>query len=147
MKLTTSLVVAVAVVVALAGACSDDEPVTFSGNPVTEGTVSPLDTELGDVLVDPWGDTVYVFTPDGTDGVPTCVDTCARTWLPYQPDVLAGEYAQRLSMVDRPDGSAQAALDGRPLYLFVGDDGPGSTAGHRSAGVWFALDPDGEPIA
>ena len=43
--------------------------------------LSTAESSLGTVLVDAGGLTLYAFMTD-TEGVPTCVDTCAEAWPP-----------------------------------------------------------------
>lgn len=137
----------VAGLVILVAACSDDtvSPDDLTGNPLTDGTVTIIDTDLGNTLVGAGGPTLYVFAND-PPGESVCVDDCEAAWPPYLPSTLAGNFADRLGFIDRADGTQQATLDDRPLYMFVGDAEPGDTAGHLSAGVWFALDADGNPF-
>ena len=44
-----------------------------------------------------------------------------------------------LSTITRPDGSLQASFQGRPLYFFNGDTGPGTAAGDGLGGVWHVV--------
>src|SRR3990170_3654250 len=73
--------------------------------------------ELGEILVDPEGRTLYVFTND-EPGVSNCYEQCAVNWPPFlvdevpgAPQVVAGD----LSLVARNDGS-MLAYQARPLY-------------------------------
>ena len=117
----------------------------LTGDPSIDGTVAVVDTELGPTLVGAGGPTLYLFTND-TTGESVCVDACEETWPPYRESTIAGDFADRLELIGRADGSKQLTIDGRPLYTFTGDNHPGDTAGHRSAGVWFAIDEQGEPL-
>ncbi len=151
---------------ALAG-CSNDEPPSTpetteappSTEPGTTGTspttavpvpeVEVGDTSLGDVLVDASGMTLYVYAFD-TPGVSTCVDACALTWPPLLAtdiDVGDGLNPDAFTLVARPDGTTQVAVNGAPLYRFSGDIDPGDTAGHGFNELWLAVAPDGQPIA
>jgi predicted lipoprotein with Yx(FWY)xxD motif len=67
-----------------------------------------------------------------------CYGGCATAWPPF----LAAEGARdagRLTVVVRQGGALQWALDGKPLYTFVGDVKPGDSAGDGSGGVWHAI--------
>ncbi len=58
----------------------------------------------------------------------SCVDDCARTWLP----ILAPHSAQaqgEWTIVDRGTGVRQWAFRKKPLYTYVGDDSPGRQDG------------------
>ena len=107
--------------------------------------------ELGAILVDGEGVTVYVFAND-TPEVSNCTGGCARTW----PPVVASEgtagpagdgvNADFLGTIERPDGDKQVTYNGRPLYNFSGDRAPGDARGQGVGGVWFVISPDGEIV-
>lgn len=102
---------------------------------------SATDT-LGTYLVGPDGRTLYIFEADMTPGSSACVDACADVWPPLVVEdgvpVLAGPgITGGFTTIERPNGSLQVAYDGRPLYLYVGDSGPGDTTGQGVGDVWF----------
>ncbi len=100
-------------------------------------------TDLGDVLVDAAGMTLYGFTPDAGAN-PTCEGACADAWPPILVDeVPAGLDPAVFSTATRPDGSTQLVAGQWPLYLFAGDAVPGDTAGQGSGDQWFVVAPDG----
>jgi predicted lipoprotein with Yx(FWY)xxD motif len=74
----------------------------------------------GVALVDAQGLTLYVFL--GHDRRPE------PAWLPLEAPAIATG-TQDLSVLQRPDGIAQWAFHGRPLYRFEGDRLPGSANG------------------
>ena len=99
-------------------------------------------TDLGDIMVDADGMTLYGFTND-EDGVPTCEGGCAEAWPPVIVDgteLPAGLDANLFSVVERPDGQMQLKAGKWPLYHFAGDEAPGDVNGQGSGGVWFVLD-------
>jgi predicted lipoprotein with Yx(FWY)xxD motif len=102
--------------------------------------------ELGAVLVDGSGNTLYAFTPDA-DGASTCYDTCAQNWPPLvaDGDVTVGEglSLELAGTVARDDGSQQVTYGGWPLYTFVGDTEAGQANGQGRNDVWYAVAPDG----
>jgi predicted lipoprotein with Yx(FWY)xxD motif len=106
-------------------------------------------TELGGVLVDAEGHTLYAFTNDA-DGVSTCYDACADAWpsVLVKGDVVVadGLAADVFSLVDRDGGARQLKAGKWPLYTFAGDDAPGDFNGQGSGGVWFAVAADGKLI-
>ena len=110
--------------------------------------VKLADTSLGKILVDADGRTLYAFTNDA-NGSPTCVDACAKAWpassVSGQPVAGAG-IAATLRSIASPSGGTMIAAGKWPLYRFVGDAGPGDTNGQGTAGVWFAVAPDGTLI-
>lgn len=102
-------------------------------------------TDLGDVLVDANGISLYGFLND-VDGLPTCDDACADAWPPVivpSADLPEGLDAEIFSVVQRNDGSFQLSAGVWPLYLFAGDAAPGDTSGQGSGDVWFLATPDG----
>jgi predicted lipoprotein with Yx(FWY)xxD motif len=119
-----------------AAAESDAAPVTKS------------ETDLGTVLVDAEGLTVYGFTKD-TAGTPTCSGGCATAWpaVKVEGDELPeGLDPKVFSLVDAVDGGKQLKVGKWPLYRFSGDAAPGETNGQGSGGVWFVVAPDGSLI-
>ncbi|MDY7102020.1 MAG: hypothetical protein S0880_12595 [Actinomycetota bacterium] len=143
------LVVLVTVMALLAacGGSGDDTPVA-APEPTVGAQLGSAATELGDVLVDPLGRTVYAFTDDA-DGTSTCYDACAEAWPPVAGDLAVADALAPLGFdtVARDDGAGQLRIGGRwPLYTFAGDTGPGDIGGQASGGVWFAVGVDGALI-
>ena len=105
-------------------------------------------TALGDVVVDPSGVTVYLFSPDSAAD-PTCYDDCEATWpvVAEQGAVGEGLDPALLGSVVRTDGVVQATYGGWPLYTFAGDAGPGDTNGQGIGDVWFVMGADGNGIS
>ena len=108
------------------------------------------DSDLGEIVVDADGRTVYVFDEDEPgSGKSVCTDECADTWPAVAAvnetptaDGLVGE----LGTIEREDGTLQVTLDGRPLYLFAGDGSAGDVTGQGVDGTWFVIGGDGEKI-
>ncbi|MGB3733673.1 MAG: hypothetical protein WA964_01855 [Ilumatobacter sp.] len=114
----------------------------------TPAIVSAGETELGEVLVDATGLSLYGFTND-TDGSPSCADACADAWPPVivaSTDVPAGLDPEVFSVVERVDGTLQLKAGAWPLYLFAGDAAPGDINGQGSGDVWFLTAPDGSLV-
>lgn len=112
-------------------------------------TVALADHELGRILVDGAGRTLYGFTAD-VDGVSTCYDQCAVKWPPLlsdgAPTVGEGLDASMLTTVERSDGSAQLKYGDWPLYHWAADTAPGDATGQGVGGVWFVIGADGKLI-
>lgn len=113
-------------------------------------TVGVATSDLGEILVDADGMTLYLFNND-SDGTSACVDSCAENWPPLLVDgeATAGEGADAslLTTIERADGSMQAAYNGHPLYRFAGDAAPGDTTGQGVGDVWWVVSPAGEALS
>jgi predicted lipoprotein with Yx(FWY)xxD motif len=113
--------------------------------------VELAESDLGSILVDAEGNTLYAFLPDeAADGEPTCYDQCADNWpaLLAEGEVSVGEGLDdsMFSTVERTDGGTQVRVNEYPLYTFVNDEAPGDTNGQGINEVWFVVGDDGEPI-
>jgi len=131
------------------GAPTNPPETTAAPAPEAEPTVLVADSDLGQILTAANGMTVYVFMPDA-QGAPTCTGSCAQAWPPLTAEggqVTAGDGVDSslLGTVARPDDT-QVTYNGWPLYFFSGDSGPGVTNGQGQGGVWYVLDPTGNPI-
>ncbi|MGH9111573.1 MAG: COG4315 family predicted lipoprotein [Acidimicrobiales bacterium] len=112
-------------------------------------TVATADTDLGTILVDAEGNTLYLFMPDG-QGASTCVDSCADSWPALAGPATAGDGVDGalLATADRPDdGSAQVTYNGWPLYHFAGDAAPGDANGQGVGDIWFVVDASGNAVS
>ena len=90
------------------------------------------------VLTDKSGMTVYTFDKDSA-GKSACYGDCAAAWPPVAATGMAA--GSDLSNIARDDGTSQAAYQGKPLYLFVGDRKPGDATGDNVQNVWHAVKP------
>jgi predicted lipoprotein with Yx(FWY)xxD motif len=120
---------------------------TTAAGEETGAGVSTAETELGTILVDPDGFTLYVFTND-SGGESTCYDACASTWpaVPGDTPISGDVDASLFSTVERTDGTDQLTVNGQPLYRYSPDTSPGDTNGQGSGGVWFVVDASGSMI-
>ena len=111
-------------------------------------TVAVASSELGDILVDGEGLTLYAFLNDEQGGPSTCSDDCAQNWPPVPGPGSAGTGADEglLSTVERDDGSSQTVYNGWPLYYYAGDAEAGDVNGQGVGDVWFVMSPAGEPV-
>lgn len=159
MKRIWAITAALAIVLA---ACGSDEADTTTTEATSATTAAPATTEapsgdaviavassdLGDILVDGAGNTLYLFIPDD-QGDSTCYDACANNWPPLTGAVSAGDgvEAGNIGSTTRTDGSEQATYNGWPLYYFAADAAAGDTNGQGLNDVWYVLSPEGEPIS
>jgi predicted lipoprotein with Yx(FWY)xxD motif len=122
-----------------------------TGTPAAAGaTVELATSELGEILVDSAGMTLYGFTPDEPTGEPTCYDQCAAAWpaLIVDDDFTVGDGLDMadFSTATRTDGGTQLKLGIYPLYYFANDEAPGDTNGQGLNEIWFVIGADGELI-
>ncbi|HLS44407.1 MAG TPA: hypothetical protein VK045_03135 [Ornithinicoccus sp.] len=121
---------------------------TSSGDAMGSGpVVATADTELGTILVDGAGMTLYLFTQDSLN-TSVCTDDCLVAWPILEGEPTAGEGADDslLGSFEREDGTIQATYDGWPLYYFAQDQEPGDTTGQAVNDVWWVIDADGAAI-
>ena len=115
-------------------------------------TVGAANENLGKILVDSQGRTLYLFRRDsGTKSA--CTGACAIEWPPLRatgkPTVGGGATASILASSARSDGKPQVTYNGHPLYLFSGDQKPSDTNGegvNAFGGLWYALSSAGNQI-
>ncbi|MCW2718308.1 hypothetical protein [Pseudonocardia sp.] len=107
---------------------------------------------LGTILTDGQGRAVYLFDAD-TGSRSSCVGACASVWPPVSttnPSIAGpGAHTALLGTSRRTDGSTQLTYAGHPLYYFVNDAGPGTTAGEgitNFGGSWFVVAPTGDKL-
>ena len=110
-------------------------------------------TNLGTVLVDSKGRTLYLFTKD-SGKKSACSGMCATFWPPLRtggkPTAGRGVRASLLGTTMRSDGRAQVTYHGHPLYGFAKDKKPGDTNGEgltAFGGSWFAVSPAGNRVS
>src|SRR5262245_36346818 len=124
-----------------------------ASSPPTRGaTVATAPSELGRILVDGRGRTLYLFEKDKKGQ-----RECWGVWTAYWPPLLAsgkwiaikGVKQPLLASIRRADGSRQVTYAGHPLYLFSGDAKRGQTNGEGltdfGAG-WYVLNAAGKKI-
>jgi predicted lipoprotein with Yx(FWY)xxD motif len=115
-------------------------------------TVKTASGDLGTFLVGTDGRTVYLFEGD-TGTTSTCTGACAQNWPPLltqgAPQASGSAMASLLGTTKRADGSTQVTYNGHPVYYFVQDTAPGTTAGQEVdafGAEWYVLDPSGKTI-
>lgn len=151
------LLVLVAGLSLLAAACGGDDDSaaddgasdsgTDDGAASTPADLQLAESDLGDILVDAGGRTIYLFTPDA-QGDSTCYDECEANWPVVRElaEVGDGLDAGLLGSVERTDGTSQATYNGWPLYLFINDAAAGETNGQALNDVWWVMDADGNAV-
>jgi predicted lipoprotein with Yx(FWY)xxD motif len=135
---------------ATAEATESAEPTAEETDEATgdDATVLVAASDLGDILTDADGNTIYFFAND-TEGVSNCAGECLANWPPVEADddPVAGDgVAAELGTFERDDGTVQLTVNGFPAYYFAGDQAAGDTNGQGVSDVWWVFGADGEPI-
>jgi predicted lipoprotein with Yx(FWY)xxD motif len=143
----------------LLSACGDDDSnnsassTTSTAQSSPSATVDVAKTDLGNVLVDSQGRTLYLFLADkGTTS--ECNGECAVDWPPAEvsgsPTAGNGADASMLGTTTRSDGKTQVTYNGHPVYRFEGDKKAGDTNGEGLVAFgagWFAMSPAGNQVS
>jgi predicted lipoprotein with Yx(FWY)xxD motif len=102
------------------------------------------DANLGKILTDSGGRTLYFFSNDA-DGASACTGDCLTTWPVFNSSTASlgtGLVAADFGSITRGDGSKQTTYKGWPLYYFDGDSKSGNVNGEGVGGIWFVAKPD-----
>ncbi|WNM23508.1 COG4315 family predicted lipoprotein [Demequina capsici] len=142
-------------VVSEAGGGATSSATASGGGTMDSGAGTMLETaqtDLGTIVVDGDGMTVYQFDSDTQgSGSSTCTGGCLTNWppVPAGSDVAAeagNGITGELGSITGTDGAPQLTLNGWPLYYFAGDSAAGDVNGQAVSNVWWVLTPAGEPI-
>ncbi|GAA2133755.1 COG4315 family predicted lipoprotein [Actinomadura napierensis] len=132
-------------------------PVAASSAPSTSGAGGTIATaktgNLGQVLVDGQGRTVYLFEKD-TGGKSSCSGACAAVWPPVtttaKPHAGSQAKASMLGTTSRSDGKTQVTYGGHPLYYYAPDGtAKGSAKGqglNQFGAGWYVVSPAGKKV-
>ena len=164
-----SMAVVVAGLVALAvavagcggGGSSGTSSSAYGASPSTASAPAPghgrasvklASTNLGKVLVDAQGRTLYLFEAD-KGPMSACDGACASSWPPLtttgHPTGGPGLTASKLGTTKRSDGATEVTYNGHPLYTYAGDSAPGQTNGQGLddyGAEWYVLSAGGGKI-
>ena len=134
---------------------ASDAKATTGGGGGGGGAAAQVDVddnaELGEILVDGDGRTLYLFEKDTSADASTCSGECAKAWPPLttKGELKAGSGvdASQLTTFTREDGSTQVAYGNWPLYYYAGDQAPGDITGNdldQFGAEWYAVTPAGD---
>jgi len=130
----------------LAACGSDGGQTPASDPPAGTATVKVAESELGPLLLDGSGRTLYAFTKD-KDQASNCGDACIAVWpalITAKPAVAGdGAKAELIGQTTSTHGQQQATYGQWPLYYYVGDMVAGDVNGQSIDEEWFVLAPDG----
>ena len=124
---------------------ASNKPAAASGAAVATGQ-----TDVGTVLVDQNGKTLYAFAADAKDHS-NCSGSCATYWPPVTvakgTPTASKDVTATLGTTARSDGSMQLTVDGWPMYTYAGDAKAGDATGqgkNLSGGLWWVVDSSGQ---
>lgn len=113
------------------GATGASAPAGNAGSTGSAVAVKNVDG-VGMTLVDSAGMTLY-FTDQDAGGSIKCTAACLSFWIPASGAGATGGAVAGLSTVHRPDnGQDQLTFQGKPLYTFKLDTGPGQDKGQNA---------------
>jgi len=124
---------------------------TSSAGGTGDAVLTTADSDLGEIVVDADGRTVYVFDKDTAgSGQSACSGDCLAKWPAVEAESDAPEVdgvTGDVGTITRDDGTKQVTLGGMPLYLYAADSQAGDVTGQAVGGVWWVVAPDGTKIA
>ncbi|GLZ29656.1 hypothetical protein Lesp02_18460 [Lentzea sp. NBRC 105346] len=128
---------------ACGGGQTEQQP---QAQPEQQATVKVAQTDLGPVLVDQAGRTLYAFTKDENKSS-ACDADCIAVWpaLTSKSKVVSGDGVDP-NLVKQAEGSSQAVYGKWPLYYYVGDAVAGDINGQGVDEEWFLVAPDGKLV-
>lgn len=128
------------------GSGADSGSGSAAGSGAAPGSVTTAESDLGTILVDSNGRTLYAFTKD-KPGTTACDADCVAVWPAFTSaaELTATGTADPalLGETRLGEGADQAVYGDWPLYYYVGDVLPGDVNGQGLDGEWFAVAADG----
>lgn len=123
---------------------------TAPPQPAAPSVFKAQNMQLGAVLVNAQGRTLYYFVPE-RGGRIVCTGSCTGVWPPLFTASMAptagAALPGQLGVIARPGGE-QVTYNHWPLYTFGGDTGPDQTNGQGVfgfGGKWFVATPNLQP--
>jgi predicted lipoprotein with Yx(FWY)xxD motif len=120
--------------------------------PAGTTTVMLASTNLGQILVDGTGRTLYLWEIDKT-AVSNCYGACGNAWpaalTTGMPVAGTGVNQSLLGTSARNDGKLEVVYNGHPLYYFIADKKAGDITGqgiNNFGGPWYVLSASGNKI-
>jgi predicted lipoprotein with Yx(FWY)xxD motif len=118
----------------------------------SNATVSLRKTNLGPILVNARGHTLYLFAKD-RNAKSSCNGSCARFWPPLlargRPTAGPGVRSSLLGRTRRSNGSLQVTYNRHPLYTYALDKQAGQTKGEGNSlfgAKWWAVSANGRAV-
>jgi len=120
---------------AACGSSSSGSSQPAAGNaPAASGAVVSVKNVdgVGQTLVDSSGKTLY-FADQEAGGMIKCTAGCLSIWIPATGSADAAKAVTGVSVMKRSDtGADQLTFQGKPLYTFKLDTGPGQDKGNNA---------------
>ncbi len=132
MRIVTMLLGATAAFATLTACGGGSSEEAAGGTTSTSSAVSVREVDgVGQTLVDSVGKTLY-FADQEADGTIKCTDSCLAFWFPVEGTESTAASMDGLAVVKRSDnGVSQLTFEGKPLYTFKLDTGPGQSMGNN----------------
>ena len=140
---------------ACGGGTSDGDAGSSGGSPKASQSggqaVQTGETDVGEVLVDSKGMTLYAFAAD-SPGKSNCTGSCLQYWPVAKASGTvshSSEVTADLGTITRDDGTTQLTVNGWPAYTYASDSRPGEATGqglNLSGGEWWVIAPSGSQI-
>jgi predicted lipoprotein with Yx(FWY)xxD motif len=148
-----------ALAVALASAAAASANAAAPAGPAHAAAAGPArvslhQSDLGMILVNGRGRTLYAFTKDGRNK-DRCMSAqgCPSTWPMLtshgKPVAGSGVKGSLLSTIKLPGGSHQVTYNGHPLYTYVADSSAAETdyvGAQQFGGTWLAVNASGKTV-
>jgi predicted lipoprotein with Yx(FWY)xxD motif len=152
MRQTAKLLLPTLALSALLGACGSSSTSSSASSAAQQApgpspaaiVKSASNAKLGaTILVDTQGMTLYSLSAEQSGKFICTTAACLQVWHPLSAPSGGAPTGSvgHLSIVRRPDGTAQVAFNGRPLYTFGQDHSPGDAHGQgiKDVGTWTAV--------
>ena len=115
---------------------SNSQPTQPAGDYHDNIYLSRTASTSSEYMTDFAGATLYTSSEDSV-GSSNCTGACAKEWPPYTSGAVAQkQFPAGISVIMRSDGTSQFAWQGKPLYYYSKDMGPGDIKGDGTSGVW-----------
>jgi predicted lipoprotein with Yx(FWY)xxD motif len=124
-------------------------PTSNSVEPTSSPSLSvAMNTTLGkQIIVNAYGQTLYLYTPDGSSTTTKASPGLLSVWPAVTwsgtATVGAGLDQSKVAVDVQADGTRQLAYNGHLLYTFIYDPSPGDVSGEASGG-FYVLSPSGD---
>jgi predicted lipoprotein with Yx(FWY)xxD motif len=120
--------------------------------PAPASVIAGQNAQLGAILTDPQGRTLYYFLPERGGKIVCGSSACTTYWPPSlsaggTPTGSVGVTGQ-LTLIMRANGAEQLGYNTWPLYRFAGDSAAGQTNGQGVVGFggkWLVATPGLQP--